>query len=77
MGTSQHQNLGYLRRNLLRATNVCFSRKRTFKTLKNHKIEGQLTVYSVEKLCFEKSDDFICVLSVVLYCRYEGIVRNT
>jgi hypothetical protein len=30
---------------------------------------------SVEKLCFEKSDDFICVLSAVLYCRYEGVVR--
>jgi hypothetical protein len=30
---------------------------------------------TVEKLCFEKSDDYICVLSAVLYCRYEGVVR--
>ncbi len=32
---------------------------------------------TVEKLCFEKSDDFICVLSAFPYSRYEGIVRNT
>ena len=32
---------------------------------------------TVEKLCFEKSGDFICVLSVFPYSRYEGIVRNT
>ena len=31
--------------------------------------------YSVEKLCFEKSGDFICVLSGVAYCMYEGIVE--
>ncbi len=37
--------------------------------------ERPLLAYSVEKLCFEKSDDFICVLSTVLYCRYEGVVR--
>jgi len=34
-----------------------------------------ILAYSVEKLCFEKSDDFICVLSAVLYCRHEGVVR--
>ena len=39
--------------------------------------EGPLLTDTVEKLCFEKSGDFICVLSVFPYSRYEGIVRNT
>jgi len=34
-----------------------------------------LLAYSVEKLCFEKSGDFICDLSVVAYSRYEGVVE--
>ena len=31
--------------------------------------------YCVEKLCFEKSGDFICDLSGITYCRYEGVVE--
>jgi len=31
--------------------------------------------YSVEKLCFEMSDDFICDLSDIAYCRYEGVAE--
>ena len=36
----------------------------------------EIATYSVEKLCFENSGDFICVLSAVLYCRYEGGSQN-
>ncbi len=32
--------------------------------------------YSVEKLCFEKGGVFICDLSVIQYCRYEGGGKN-
>jgi len=31
--------------------------------------------YSVEKLCFEIDDDFICDLSGVAYCMYEGVAE--
>ncbi len=37
--------------------------------------ECPLWVYSVEKLRFEISGDFICDLSVILYSRYEGVVE--
>ena len=30
---------------------------------------------TVEKLRFEMSDDFICVLSGVAYCMYEGVAE--
>ncbi len=36
--------------------------------------ERPLLAYSVEKLRFEISGDFICDLSVILYSRYEGVV---
>jgi len=32
--------------------------------------------YCVEKLCFEKSDDFICDLRPIIYSRYEGVVES-
>ncbi len=32
--------------------------------------------YSVEKLCSEKSDDFICDLRPFIYSRYEGVVAS-
>jgi hypothetical protein len=38
--------------------------------------DGQQTAYSVEKLRFEKSSDFICDLSHVAYCRYEGVAEG-
>ncbi len=34
-----------------------------------------IEVYSVEKLCLEKCDDFICDLSDITYCRYEGVAE--
>jgi len=37
--------------------------------------EGPLLAYSVEKLCFEMSDDFICDLSGIVYCSYEGVAE--
>ncbi len=36
---------------------------------------GCFTPYSVEKLCFEKNDDFICDLSVISYAKYESVVE--
>jgi len=33
------------------------------------------STYTVEKLRFEISGDFICDLSVILYSRYEGVVE--
>ena len=33
------------------------------------------STYSVEKLCFEKSVEFICDLSVNLYASYERVVE--
>jgi hypothetical protein len=33
-------------------------------------LNGRFRGNAVEKLCFEKSDDFICVLSVISYARY-------
>jgi hypothetical protein len=38
--------------------------------------ERLLLAYSVEKLRFEKSSDFICDLSHVAYCRYEGVAEG-
>ena len=35
----------------------------------------EIAAYSVEKLRFEISGDFICDLSVILYSRYEGVVE--
>ena len=35
----------------------------------------EIATYSVEKLRFEISGDFICDLSVILYSRYEGVVE--
>ena len=32
-------------------------------------------VYSVEKLCFEFDDEFICDLSSIAYCMYEGVAE--
>ncbi len=32
-------------------------------------------VNTVEKLCLEKCDDFICDLSDITYCRYEGVAE--
>ena len=32
--------------------------------------------YSVEKLCFEIGGDFICDLSGIAYCMYEGGSRS-
>ncbi len=37
--------------------------------------ERPLRVYSVEKLRFEDSGDFICDLSDIAYCSYEGVVE--
>ena len=37
--------------------------------------EWLLTAYSVEKLCFEKTRDFICDLSSVSYASYEGVAE--
>ncbi len=34
-----------------------------------------LVAYSVEKLCFEMSGEFICDLSGIKYCRYEGVAE--
>ena len=34
-----------------------------------------LWAYSVEKLCFEMSGDFICDLSGIAYCLYEGVAE--
>ena len=30
---------------------------------------------TVEKLCFEMSGDFICDLSGITYCMYEGVAE--
>ena len=38
-------------------------------------LERPLLAYSVEKLCFEIDDDFICDLSGVAYCMYEGVAE--
>ena len=38
--------------------------------------EWPLSAYSVEKLCFEMSGDFICDLSRIAYCMYEGGSRS-
>jgi hypothetical protein len=35
-----------------------------------------LLAYSVEKLCFEKNNDFICDLRPFIYSRYEGVVDS-
>jgi hypothetical protein len=37
--------------------------------------DGPLLSYSVEKLCFEMSGDFICDLSGIAYCMYEGVAE--
>jgi len=34
-----------------------------------------LLAYSVEKLCFEMGGDFICDLSDIEYCSYEGVAE--
>ena len=38
--------------------------------------EQPLVAYSVEKLCFEMSGDFICDLNGIAYCMYEGGSRS-
>ena len=38
-------------------------------------LERPLLAYSVEKLWFEKSDDFICDLSGITYCSYEWVAE--
>jgi hypothetical protein len=38
-------------------------------------IDRLLLANGVEKLCFKKSGDFICDLSGVAYCRYEGVIE--
>jgi len=37
--------------------------------------ERLLSAYSVEKLCFEMSGDFICDLNGIAYCMYEGVAE--
>jgi len=37
--------------------------------------ERLLSAYSVEKLCFEMSADFICDLSGIAYSMYEGVAE--
>ncbi len=49
--------------------------KRTFRNPEIHENEGPLSADTVEKLRFEISGDFICVLSIILYSRYEGVVE--
>ncbi len=66
---------------ILEHLNVRFGEKRTFRNIpkiftKLTNMDGRFTPDTVEKLRFEISGDFICVLSAVLYCRYEGVVRN-
>ena len=55
--------------------NVCFHQEQSFRSLILVGFEGQLTAYSVEKLCFEMSGDFICDLSGIAYCMYEGVAE--
>jgi hypothetical protein len=38
-------------------------------------LRGRFSFNTVEKLGFEKSDDFICDLSVISYARYERVVE--
>ena len=40
-----------------------------------HKTQRRLRVDSVEKLCFEMSGDFICDMSGIAYCSYEGVAE--
>ena len=47
------------------------TRKQTLTTER----QTPLLAYSVEKLCFDKSGDFICDLSGITYCRYEGVAE--
>jgi len=37
------------------------------------KIKGRFRLNTVEKLCFKMSGDFICDLSGITYCSYEGV----
>ena len=37
--------------------------------------ERPVVAYSVEKLCFEMGGDFICDLSDIEYCSYEGVAE--
>jgi len=43
---------------------------------RKHDSKGPESAYSVEKLRIEKSSDFICDLSGITYCRYEGGSRS-
>ena len=43
--------------------------------LEIHCFEGPLSASTVEKLRFEINGDFICDLSVIAYCMYEGVVE--
>jgi len=52
-----------------------FHRYRTFNQVKYCHFERQLWVDTVEKLCFEKSGDFICDLNGIAYCMYEGVAE--
>ncbi len=61
---------------LLNSDRQLLRMKRSFNRLEKCCHEGLKTADTVEKLCFEKSDDFIRVLSTVLYCRYEGGSQN-
>jgi len=40
-------------------------------------LNARYALYSVEKLCFERSDVFICDLRPLSYSTYEGAVDNT
>ncbi len=43
--------------------------------VKMNEMKGSFRPKTVEKLCFEKSDEFICDLSVISYARYERVVE--
>ena len=45
------------------------------KNAENQDSEGPESAYSVEKLCFQNCADFICDLSGITYCRYEGVAE--
>ncbi len=45
------------------------------KSARNQDSEGPVSAYSVEKLCFEMSGDFICDISGIAYCSYEGVAE--
>ena len=57
-------------------TPVTFCRAtHTADTVIEFDVERPVVAYSVEKLRFEDSGDFICDLSDIAYCSYEGVVE--